>query len=1651
MTSPLLKKPWAAHNSGLKMCIVLLLLAAQASFSQSTRRYVKPVATGTGTGLSWENASGDLQAMLSTYLGGQQLEVWIAGGTYKPSRKPGSGLATPNDRDNSFTSGGSKVYGGFAGTEISLEERDLSITANATILSGDFNDDDTYDANGVITGGYADNAVHVWYGVANLDGLTIKGGSADASGSFNNTPRQYGGGIYIKGDFSVPYLITIRNCIVTGNRSLHTLETSRGGGIYKEGNVDVIFENVTITGNSARAGGGIYTSGSAINLTFINSTIKNNIAQSGTGSNNGYGGGLYIDSPNVKLFNSFILNNTADKGGAFYCGSNGVGVLYNCIVANNTALIEGGAGYTPTGIYNSIVYNNSSGVYTNSGLVPAKYSILQGNNYQSAETNLPDTTDPLFTDAVNGDYTLQAASPCINAGGNIYYFIMYDYNNMPRLRDDVIDIGPYEKQEGSFADIDEVADANGIVYVKNEATGLKDGSSWANATSDLQGAIDAAGVRQVWVAAGTYRPKGLPGITDPKDYYFLLKNNVQVYGGFAGTEMLLSQRNPDVTVNESILNGENLAGGKAYHLVLCHGKSMNTLLNGFTLKNINGNGPNTYRYVDGVAYNRSIAAVIYSNGSNAVFSQLKTSATIYASEGNPALENVYINGPGFGKNIHIVYSNVSLYNVVSVNADYGLYLMDGLLTVTNLTNCTISNNNVGIYLVESNLKAANTIIYGNETEFEGISATFSLRNSLVKDHTITGPDGNLDGATNPMFTDPEEGDYTLQPGSACIDSGNNLYITSDEDVANNNRIRNDIVDMGAFEEQSGAITSVILIPDDLGIIYVKPAASGIGNGSSWENATSNLQGAMQHDTAQQVWVAHGTYVPVAKVLNKTFPVWPKDRKNAFSLRPGIKVYGGFTGSEEALEERDITQYLSILSGDLNNNDGDNFTNTTDNSVNVVNFLSDISGNYTPETVLDGFAIRDSSEGAEGSGMTINTGEQDLVITGGVYCLNASPTLSNLFITKNAANFGSGMYNRNSSPVLDNVIVTDNKTMYEGGWGDNLNGGAVYNFQSSPVISNSTISNNECTGIINMSNSSPLLNNSVVSYNSAVTSTYDLYDTNQYYTGGGIANINSSPTLVGVEISYNTTINNDYNGPAENTAGGMYNYHSSPVLINVVIKNNTSDNYGGGMGNYEQSAPVCKNVLISNNQAGVRGGGIVNTLNSTVTLNNATIVNNTSLNGELLEGIYNGSFWTSVSDSSTVTLNNSIVYGNTPVVNYGLSASLMHNTLVQDFTTADANNNIAGTTNPLFTDATNADFTLQATSPVVNAGNNTYVTTGTDLNGNARIQQTTVDLGAYEYQAGCNTAAPTAETQEFCNGATVAALTALGTDIKWYGTPYAAQPLAGTEVLAGGTYYASQTISGCESPRTAVSVVINTPVAPLTTVVQNFYGSATVANLQAIGNNVQWYTSSAGGTALANTTILANGTYYASQTIDGCEGQRIAVTVSILPVPEPGGDADQEIIVEEGQTPTIDDIVIETLPDATVTWYATAEDALLGINPLPPGTPLVNGQTYYATQTVNGVTSQGYWYTRVAFVLSTDEFNTHSFTSYPNPVTDVLTLQSSNNITQVQVYDISGKLVITHNGSSNQVAVNLAALEAGSYMVKTSLENGVVKDTLIIKK
>ncbi|KOS06743.1 hypothetical protein AM493_12430 [Flavobacterium akiainvivens] len=311
-------------------------------------------------------------------------------------------------------------------------------------------------------------------------------------------------------------------------------------------------------------------------------------------------------------------------------------------------------------------------------------------------------------------------------------------------------------------------------------------------------------------------------------------------------------------------------------------------------------------------------------------------------------------------------------------------------------------------------------------------------------------------------------------------------------------------------------------------------------------------------------------------------------------------------------------------------------------------------------------------------------------------------------------------------------------------------------------------------------------------------------------------------------------------------------------------------------------------------------------------------------------------------------------------------------------------------------------------------------------------------------------APTAAAQSFCGSGTVANLTATGgsgATFNWYTAATGGSALAGTTALSTGTYYVSQTISDCESTRTAVTVTVTIVATPVAQAAQSFCGSATVSSLTATatgGATLGWYAAATGGTALAGSTALVSGTtYYAGQTVNGCNSTRTAVTVTINNIPgAPGGDDTQDFDAGE----TLNDLAITILVGAQIQWYVLDEDVYVEI---PATTPLVNGTTYYVSQTFNGCESAVYGIT-VSQTTGAEDFALQGLKAYPNPAGDVLTITNRAKLQGVSIINMLGQEVLSQRANGTEVQLNVAPLTGGSYIVKVTALNGATATLKIAK-
>ena len=552
-------------------------------------------------------------------------------------------------------------------------------------------------------------------------------------------------------------------------------------------------------------------------------------------------------------------------------------------------------------------------------------------------------------------------------------------------------------------------------------------------------------------------------------------------------------------------------------------------------------------------------------------------------------------------------------------------------------------------------------------------------------------------------------------------------------------------------------------------IYVDSSASGANDGSSWTDAFNFLQdGLSGAEYDDEIRVAEGIYYPSVKVGGTS------DRNKTFQLINGVAIYGGFPSGGGTWADRDSDQYETILSGDI---DGDDIIdpNKTENSYHVFYHPEGLA--LEPNAVLDGFTITagnanlDSVPHRYGGGMlnwdynspTVTgctfTGNSAYWVGGGMCNSKSSPAVTNCTFIGNSTEYldGGGMFNNQSNPIVTNCSFTGNSAVRLGGGMHNdesspavtdctfignlanKGGGGMCNSENSPTVTNCTFGSNSVEGensrgggMLNYTYSSPEVSHCTFSGNSADD-------------GGGMANDSySSPTVTDCTFTGNE---------AGSDGGGMYNEDSNPTATNCNFTGNSAY-YGGGMKNWRSNSIVV-NCTFSGNSANLHGGGMYNRGSSTVT--NCTFSGNRADEGSG-GGIY--IYWFSVP-----VLTNCILWGNT-ASSGGNEIALTESSAIDvdysDIAGAQAGiyddgsgNTINwGTGNidadPCFVDPgywdesgtsqdpdddiwVDGNYHLLPGSPCIDAGDNTPVTSITDLDGRGRIANGTVDMGPYEFQ------------------------------------------------------------------------------------------------------------------------------------------------------------------------------------------------------------------------------------------------------------------------------------------------------------------------------
>lgn len=337
----------------LRRCLLAIAVStttAPAALAQ-TVLYVDTAAPAGGNGLTWGTAFRNIRGAMNLAATTPSVtEIWVADGTYSPG-------ATPFDIRNNLT-----LYGGFAGGETSLDQRDPD--ANIATISG---------------GGTAKllNTAQT-DGTAVVDGFTLRDGRTSGSGAVCSDGQP-----------------VFRRCRFIANTA------GGSGGVWESYSGSATFIDCRFISNSASRGSVAYTYEGS--LTFIQCRVFNNAA--GTGSVI-----ATYDGP-ITLVNSAVCGNTGPDGGGVSTYEGALTVV-GCTIANNTGfgVTNSGYGLVPAFVRNSVIVGNGGPVD-----VDAAYSMFD--LLVPGEGNV--TGDANFANPAARDYRLGAGAPAIDAGSNL--------------------------------------------------------------------------------------------------------------------------------------------------------------------------------------------------------------------------------------------------------------------------------------------------------------------------------------------------------------------------------------------------------------------------------------------------------------------------------------------------------------------------------------------------------------------------------------------------------------------------------------------------------------------------------------------------------------------------------------------------------------------------------------------------------------------------------------------------------------------------------------------------------------------------------------------------------------------------------------------------------------------------------------------------------------------------------------------------------------------------------------------------------------------------------------------------------------------------------------------------------------------------------
>ncbi|AXG69937.1 concanavalin A-like lectin/glucanases superfamily protein [Kordia sp. SMS9] len=908
------------------------------------------------------------------------------------------------------------------------------------------------------------------------------------------------------------------------------------------------------------------------------------------------------------------------------------------------------------------------------------------------------------------------------------------------------------------------------IYVDIDATGANDGSSWANAYTDLTDAltgITTGTERTIWIADGTYTPT--TANADPRTATFTIPTLVKIYGGFIGTETMLSQRNPAINIaklsgdalgndNGTITVTESTRADNLYHVVSLREDMTDVLIDGITIADGNASGGGTFTGPVANRINNGTGGAVYV----ALANNLDRAEAIFNncilennSGQNGAVFGTYVQNSGVSVSYNIDFTNskirsnygslgsvVQYYGLnggtisgkivnclftdnttpVSRNTSSCIWIarLNGVASVVQLDiiNSTFTNNSAQSGQVITTTGAPelsninNSIIYGNgsTTPLDFNTAPFpGVNNSIVE--------GGQEGGINldPLFTSAT--DFTLQLASPAINAGNNTYLPVDitEDIDGNQRIFDTTVDMGAYEFNAscGEFFNVTLTPSPT----IATEAT-----LTWNHPFD------ANDTFDLVYVVSGMPIGNGTAIN------------------------GISGNTQLLTGLSAGFYDVYLRADCSGS-------PSTFELHTVGFKVPIFVNVNATGANNGSNWTNAYTSLE-TALSVASNEDVLWVAAGTYKPAGTSRLNSFNITNDNLTIYGG-FNGTETQLLERDFST-NETILSGDLNDDdtvltFNGGGR---------------NENLYHVVEVTGQNVTIDGLVISGGQATATSGDDRLGAGIYKDTGVNNlvITNSKLRENVALGGSAIFARCANGEILTVTNSIFNDNLGTYAAGLYTINGNNDSYTVTLANSVFYNNVTRDSGTSQGFTGssawLRANGTSSSLTSTVT--NCTFADNTDIGTRASTN--RGTFSASRSingGTHSLTMSNSIFYGNRGTSNVVTRAitnghtiavtSLTVNNVIAESTTGLSGTNITSA-NPMFVDDANADYSLAAGSPAINAGNNANVIGTTDVANNNRIEGTTVDIGAYEFAASLSVA-----LRVFLQGAMLGASTSMMND------------------------------------------------------------------------------------------------------------------------------------------------------------------------------------------------------------------------------------------------------------------------------------------------